>query len=108
MLRAGDLRHRITIQSATTGSDGQGGTTKTWATLATVWAQVRPISGREAVQAGQMTSTLTTTVTIRSRTDVTVGQRVVHGSRTLAIASVQDPDGRSEQLALLCSEVQDA
>jgi SPP1 family predicted phage head-tail adaptor len=45
-------------------------------------------------------------VTIRYRSDVSVAQRIVWGSRTLEIGSIQDPDGRRRSLDLLCAEVQ--
>jgi uncharacterized phiE125 gp8 family phage protein len=48
LMRAGLLRQRVTIQSMTAGTDGQGGTTKTFATLASsVPAAVLPLSGIE-------------------------------------------------------------
>jgi SPP1 family predicted phage head-tail adaptor len=106
-MRAGLLRQRVTIQSMTAGTDGQGGTTKTFATLASsVPAAVLPLSGIENVAAGKQTSELRTKVTIRYRSDIGVAQRIVWGSRTLEIGSIQDPDGRRRSLDLLCAEVQ--
>ncbi len=108
-MRIGHLRQRITLQAMTAGSDGQGGGTKTFSTLvANLPAAVVPVSGQEAVQAGAQTSELRTKVTIRYRTDARVTQRIVWGSRTLEIGSIQDPDGRRHSLELFCSEVQPA
>lgn len=105
-MRIGQLRQRITIKDMTAGTDGQGGTTRTPTTLvSSLPAKVEPLSGAEAVQDAQMTSTLRTKVTIRWRDDISVTQRIVWGSRTLEIGTVQDPDGRRDQLELLCSEV---
>lgn len=105
-LAAGSLRHRLTIQARTAASDGQGGETVTWAARVTVWGLVEPVTGREALMAQQLTAELATVVTLRFRTDVRVTDRIVWGTRVLQIASVQDPDGRREQLRLLCVEVQ--
>jgi SPP1 family predicted phage head-tail adaptor len=111
-MRAGQLRDRITIQSRTRVSDGQGGADATPATVvANEPAQVLPIgalasAGREGVQASAMTAVLTDIVRLRYRSDVSVTDRVVFGSRTLEVQSVQDPDGRQRELQLLCSEVQ--
>ncbi len=106
-MRIGELRQRITIQSLTPGSDGQGGTTRTPGTLvANLPASVLPVSGDEAIQSGQLTATLRTRVTIRWRSDLSVTQRITWGSRTLEIGAIQDPDGRRAKLELLCSEVQ--
>lgn len=105
-MRIGLLRHRVTIQSRTAGLDSQGGTTKTFATLARVPASVLPMSGSENIQAGAQTSELRTKVTIRYRDDVAATQRIVWGARTFEIVSIQDPDGRRDALDLLCTEVQ--
>lgn len=106
MTRIGDLRHRVTLQSRTDTADGRKGFTTTWATLAVVWAAVESISGREALIAGQMNAALTTTVTIRHRSDISVKQRILFGARTLQIENYQDPDGRKVWTKMLCSEVQ--
>ena len=49
-MEAGQLRHRVTIQQATETTDGFGGVTQAWATFATVWAAVEPLTGREYLQ----------------------------------------------------------
>jgi len=90
----GDLRERVTLQQATETADGQGGTVRTWAALATVWAQVLAAgAGRENYA-----------ITIWRRTDVTPQMRVVWGSKTLQIEGVRDPDGRRVWTTLDCVE----
>jgi len=111
-MRSGTLRERVTIQSATLAQDSYGQPIPTWANLATnptVWANVgsrasgeRFITGGEQVQA-----TVSHTVRIRYRTDVTVKMRLIwRTSRVLEIENVIDPDGRKSDLILMCSEVQ--
>lgn len=102
----GRLNKRAALQSATATTDGQGGRAKVWATFATVWALVEPLSGREALNAAQVTATYSTGVTIWYRADVSVKQRLVVEGRTLQIDSVQDPTGLKDELRLLCTEVQ--
>lgn len=46
------MKEEITIQSRTQASDGQGGYTSTWATLATEWAQVTEISSERLMLDG--------------------------------------------------------
>src|SRR5688500_2618492 len=98
-MRSGLLRERVTIQSATTVQDANGEPIPTWANLATnptVWASVlskasgeRFISGGEQVQAS-----VSHTVRIRYRSDVTVLMRLIwRTNRTLQIENVVDPDG---------------
>ncbi len=102
----GQRNTRIRIESEVLSGDGQGGHTKTWAVLAVVWALVEPLTSREALQAQQTTAVLSTAVTIVFRSDISVKQRIRIGPRVLQIESYQDPDGRKDELRLLCSEVQ--
>jgi len=102
----GRLNQRVQLQSATSVSDGQGGQTLTWAKYATVWALIEPLSGREAINAAQLTADLSTGVTIWYRAGVSAKDRIVTGARTLEIDSVQDPTGLKDELRLLCHEAQ--
>ena len=47
MLPAGRLKDRVTIHSRSVTRDAYCAEVITWATLATVWASVESISGRE-------------------------------------------------------------
>lgn len=105
---AGALRHRVTIQRLTRAGDGQGGHTETWADLATVWAAVAAISGRERYAAGQVVTAATHTVTIRHRTDVRAADRVLHDGKAFRVAFPSDPEGRRVKLVLLCTEERQA
>src|SRR5689334_20672036 len=105
MTHSGRMNQLATIQTPTATSDGQGGQTITWGTLGTAWALVNPLSARETQLAAQMTGELTTGVTIYFRTDLSVKDRIVIGSRTLEIQSIQDPTARREELRLLCVEI---
>lgn len=48
-MRSGTLRHPITIQSRATGADAAGQPLLTWATTATVWANVMGLTGMGAI-----------------------------------------------------------
>lgn len=103
-MQIGRLRNRVTIQQLTTANDGQGGRTKTFATLANVWARFEPWKGNENVTSGQQSSELLTRVTIRYRDDVKPKQRIVFGARTLEIVTIlfgNTPD----EIEMLCAEV---
>lgn len=51
-MQAGKLRHRITLQSAVDTQDQTTGEpVRSWSTLATVWANVLPMKGREIMAA---------------------------------------------------------
>lgn len=105
-MKAGELRHRVTIQQRVTGQDEYGQPLNTWQDMATVWAKIEDLTGREYFSAQQIpTAQVSTRATIRWRADVKPEMRLVHGSRVLDIKAVLDPDGRRRQLQLMCQEV---
>lgn len=52
-MRAGQLRHRVVIQSKSVSQNGFGEEVVTWVEVVTVWASVEPVRGRELIEAGQ-------------------------------------------------------
>lgn len=111
MVSIGQLSERLTIQQKTTTDDGQGGRAKSWATLATVWGSVVPVSMGEKLQAAAIGAVLAYKVTLRYRADVTPQMRVLwtpflsQTTKTLEIHGVQPMDGERSRLSLDCSEV---
>lgn len=108
MLDAGRLRDRVTIQTKSVSRDAYGAEVITWSTLATVWAAVETLSGREylATIAGgipQVRSERLSRVVIRYRSDVREYMRVVYGNRTLRVEYIVEAE-RRETLHLFCSE----
>ena len=107
-MRAGRLRHWITLQSATPGitRDAFGGSIPAWADTATLPAEVRELTGRELLAAGAERHEVTFRVWIRHRSDVAAGRsRIVWEGRTLEVVHSADPDGRGSALEILCKEV---
>lgn len=99
-MTAGQLRERITIQQAVETPDGGGGSSVVWTDLATLWAEVRPLSGRERLQAQQIEASVDYRVTIRYRSDVDAGMRVVWGALTMNIRAVYNEDRKRKYLTL--------
>jgi len=73
----GKLNRRVKIQEETRTTDGAGGFTRTWATIATVWGKLTPMSGREALDAAQQTNMQKFALKIRYRTGVSTAKRVL-------------------------------
>lgn len=111
-MRSGTLRERVTIQQATTVQDSYGEPIETWVNLAsnpTVWANVSSrASGERFISGGeQVMATVSHTVRLRYRSDVTVKMRLIwRTNRTLYVENVIDPDGRKSDLILMCREEQ--
>lgn len=103
-MNAGKLRHRVTIQKKTVVRDTYGGETVTWADVATVWAEVAPIGGREYYGAGQTLAESTFTVTMRYRSDIVPAWRLMHGTKVYEIMVVI-PDVKHTELLIGCREI---
>lgn len=84
LVGAGRLNQRITILEKTVVRGELGGHDETWSTLATIWAEVIDMSGREIFNARAMGSEATKRITVRWRTDVKADQRVQFGDGSIA------------------------
>lgn len=92
-LNAGDLRHRVAIQSPTEARDTMGGVSLVWTDLATVWALVQEEAGEESYQDGVVRPFRTGTATLRNYPGLTTRHRLAYEGRVLNIEStVSDPD----------------
>jgi SPP1 family predicted phage head-tail adaptor len=98
------MNRRVSIQSATDVSDGQGGQTASWATDATVYAAIEPLKGYEKYQAMQVQTPVSHKVTIRYRAGVTTSQRLLYGSRIFGIKEVINVNEDGNFLELKCIE----
>lgn len=104
---AGTLRRRITIQRVTETQDDQGQVVETWATLATRWASIEPLQGREFFASQQLDESLD--VRFRIRYDSTVGtmttkDRISWNSRTFDIRSISNLEQRNIEMEILAQE----
>lgn len=105
MTTAGRLHHRVTIQEHVTGQDEFGQPIDTWADVATVWAAVEPLRGREYFAAQQVNAEVTARIRTRYRKGVRPSMRVLYDGRLYDILSVIDPEERHQELQLMCREV---
>lgn len=105
-MRAGKLRHRITLQSPAVTRDEFGAEVQTWADERTVWAQVEPLSGREYLEARATTQEITHRIRTRYQPDKALHPtwRVKWGARVFLIESVQNRMERGEEWIVMARE----
>ena len=99
---AGRLDQRVTIERLTYVEDPMGGGIETWAPLATVWAAVEPLNGREFFAASTTLSETTTRIRIRYRAGLTVVDRINHGGTLYDIQAIINPRSGDRELVLMC------
>lgn len=107
-MQAGRLREQVTIQQQSITHNAYGEEIVTWADVATVWASILPKASGERFITGaaQVQAEITHTVRMRYRSGLSAEMRLQWGTRNLAVETLVDPDGRTRELVLMCSEVQ--
>lgn len=111
-MRAGELRHRVTVWKALEVDDTHGGFQPGGdvALYARLPARVDPLSGRELERAQQIEPRTTHRIVLRYRPDITAGLTLTYhddfrGDRDFEIvAPPLDPGERHRDLELLCRE----
>jgi len=104
-MNIGKLRHRVALQSFSETVDSYGEAIATYATYATVWGSIEPLSGKELLNAQQQQAEVTIRIKIRYLSTVTEKDRVLFGDDVYEITSAINKDKRNEFLELLCKEV---
>lgn len=104
-MRAGNLRQRVTIQDKQATRDSFGEEVITWVELATVWAAVEPLRGREFLDGQMATAEVTTRIRIRHRDDIKPEMRVVFGTKIYDVLSIIHLEERERQDHLMCQEI---
>lgn len=107
MTRTGQLRHRVTIYKPALGEpDDYGQVAETSQAIATVFAEITPLSGQELLVAKQVTPQATHQVRIRYREDVDARCHLIWRlTRRLELQEPPRPDERGQFLVFSCKEV---
>lgn len=105
-MRAGLLRHEVTLESpGTRVDDGYGGGSVTDTVVATVWAEIEPLTGYELFQAAQFNPTVNYRITIRYYPGIRPSWKVKYGTRVFDIKSVANLDERNRTIEMMCEEL---
>jgi len=103
------LNRRLVLEAPQRVADGAGGFSESWAALGTLWAEVRPGTGREIGGQGGPLSRVPYRITVRG---APVGapsrpkpeQRFREGARLFHILAVTERDGRGHYLTCFAEE----
>lgn len=102
-MKAGQLRHRVTLQTLVPSQDATGQPGTTWSDTALLWADVRYVSGISTIKNDADVSLTKASIRLRY-TACQSGQRVLHEGRVFAIEAVL-PDARKTYIDLVCEVV---
>ena len=93
-MNPGTLDQRVTIEQETRTADAYGGAAITWTTMVTVWAGVKPLTGRERADMAAIEAPASYRFTLRRRADVTEAMRLGWNGQTYNIRFIADPGSR--------------
>ncbi len=103
-MRAGELRHKLTLQRSSKTRAVGGKRTTTWTDVAELYASIKPLSGDELQTAKATNAKASHEITTRYRAGITPKHRFTLGSRTFNIESVINVDERGATLKMVCGE----
>ena len=106
-MRAGQLRHSIIIQK-TTQTNAYGKITNSWATHATIFAEVMPQTGSEYWSAKQRQEKEPIIFRIRYAAGITEKMRVSFNSKTYDINSIVNVSQRNIEMLLVTEEYEES
>ena len=104
-MRAGALRHKITIEEVTETADGLGGFTESWSEYTTTYASITQIKGEEMLEHMKLGSNVSHRIWMRYQEGITSKMRIKHGDRTFRIiGNPRDPFERNKDLQIMAEE----
>lgn len=103
---SGKLRHKVQLQEQVIDQDPvTGEMVPSWHTVADVWAEIVPMSGREFLSSGAEQSEVRGRMVIRYREDVDASMRVLYrGKQYNIFAVLPDAESGREHLTLMTGE----
>ena len=101
----GTLNRQVEVLTRTTQTDQSGGQTTTYSSLGKVWALVEERPGGVQNSADGIVSGRSVQVTVRFRTDIEAGDRLVVDGNQHDIDHVADLNGRRAYVVCTCSAI---
>ena len=103
-MKAGKLRHKITIQQYTDGTNDNGYPEKTWTDFVSCWSSIEPIKGKEYFAAQTEHSKVDHIITCRYYTGITTDMRIKYNNQHFNIESILNVDERNRELQIMAVE----
>jgi SPP1 family predicted phage head-tail adaptor len=106
-MSAGNRPHRIVLQSPGGVTDSVGERTTVWTDAATVYAEIRGLTAREMMAAGQRQATTSHVINFPFGANVSAviaAWRVKYGTRIFTIEGVLNVDEARKTIQLFCTE----
>lgn len=96
---------RLVLERPVEVPDGQGGVTRNFSALASLWACIEPAVAKADEAAGAVPVTVTHRIWLRWRDDLAGGMRLRKGARLFVIRAFRDPDEAARYALCDCEEI---
>lgn len=104
-MEPGRLRHRVVIEQSTLTADALGQAVEAWTTYATMWAEIKPLKGRQLEAAQAANSEVTARVTMRYVSGVSPKWRLRHGTTVYRIVGeIINPNMMNKTLEFMVTQ----
>lgn len=100
----GQLDQRITLQSRSLAKSGTGQDTVTWSALATVWARVEHIGGKELLARYGIDAEQSVRFTIRRRNDLSAVNRISYQGQVYDIKALPPFQNRDDYIQIITTQ----
>ena len=107
-MEIGRLNRRIVIERPTLTQDDTGAYTTVWTQIASPWADIRYVSGLEAVRSDAPVSISKASMRIRRRAGVDATCRVLYDGKVFDVKAVLPDEQGREFIDLVCESGQNA
>jgi head-tail adaptor len=94
MIDPGRLKTRLVIEAPIEADDGQGGVTRNYSAVATIWAAVLPARMTHAVEADADSALVHLRIILRSGFALTLRHRFIDGAKIYRITALREIDDR--------------
>ena len=103
------LNRALVLEAPERAPDGAGGFIDTWVVLGTLWADVKPGTGRERSEGPAPISAVALHIVVRAAPEGSSarpkpGQRLREGGRIYAISAVREWDAQARYLTCFATE----
>ncbi|MDP2026445.1 phage head closure protein [Sulfuriferula sp.] len=109
MARIGDFRRLVTLQARSSTQDSYGSQLATWYDVATLWANMNPLIGRELLAAQALYTEVTSEITVRysaifATPKAVAAMRISYAGRLFDILGMVNQEERNHLVSLFCKE----
>ena len=103
-MKIADMRHRITFQKLLDKQDEYGESNE-WEDVKIVWADVRPLSGKQFFQAKQINAEISHSIFIRYQDGIKTNMRIKFKDRYFEILYIINVEEKNKYLKIYCREL---